>query len=342
MVLDRALDVPGGLRHLRFTDLPSLLRPADLLVLNDTRVVPARLIGRRSAPGTGGKVEALLVRRIEVGCEASWEGSGPAQTWRVLLKGACRQDEPIDFGCGLVGRLRARDAEGATLELSAQPATGTLEQALERAGRMPTPPYIRRSRADGAGAADPREALDQERYQTVYSQTPGALAAPTAGLHFTDELLATIRERGVQIEALTLHVGLGTFQPVRVELVRDHRMHPEPFEITAALAAAVLRARELGGRVVAVGTTTARALEWRAAALEGRIDPGGGLCDSFIRPGYRFRVVDALVTNFHLPRSTLLMLVSAFAGRETVLAAYGSAIEARYRFYSYGDAMFIH
>jgi S-adenosylmethionine:tRNA ribosyltransferase-isomerase len=342
MTLDRAVGAPDGLRHLHFTDLLSLLRPADLLVVNDTRVIPARLLGKRIAPGTGGKVEALLVRRTQVAGDASPEQAAPSQIWRALLKGACRQGEPIDFGCGLLGRLLSRDADGATLELSAQPGAGALEQVLMLAGRMPTPPYIRRGEDEGEGEADTRQALDRERYQTVYSHEAGALAAPTAGLHFTEELLAAIRARGVEIRALTLHVGLGTFQPVRVEFVQDHRMHPESFEISDRLSTAVARTRKHGGRVVAVGTTTARALEWRAAALEGHVDPGGGECDSFIIPGHRFRVVDALVTNFHLPRSTLLMLVSAFAGRETMLAAYASAIQQRYRFYSYGDAMFIH
>jgi len=318
----------GQMRHLTFSDLPSLLRPEDLLVLNDTRVLPARLSGRRAGQGTGGRVEALLVEPL----------SGD-HLWRALLKGSCRPGEPIDFGKDLVGRLVSRDDRFAVLELSTGREPGGVREALERAGRMPTPPYIRR-RGDGGGVEDERETMDRERYQTVYARVAGALAAPTAGLHFTQDLLGAVRERGVDLGFLTLHVGLGTFQPVRVDRVSEHRMHAESFVLPETLAAQVSRARGRGGRVVAVGTTVARVLEWRAGD-RGQVAPGAGECDLFIRPGHRFRVVDALITNFHLPRSTLLMLVSAFAGMETIRRAYDAAIVSRYRFYSYGDAMYV-
>lgn len=332
LALDRSAGVPVGLRHLRFSDLPSLLSPGDLLVLNDTRVLPARLIGKRAAPDTGGRVEALLIERTpEAGC----------QVWRALLKGGCRVGEPIAFEGGLRGRVRRREQEEAEVELTVSSENLTVEAVLERFGRMPTPPYIRRDRLDTDGSAHRLNAVDRERYQTVFARVPGALAAPTAGLHFTRELLEAVVAVGADVEYLTLHVGLGTFRPVRTERVEDHRMHAERFELPARLAAAVSRARARGRRVVAVGTTVARAMEWQSSP-EGDVRPGVGSCDLFIFPGYRFRAVDALLTNFHLPRSTLLMLVSAFADRSMMMRAYAAAIEARYRFYSYGDAMFIY
>ena len=329
MVLARDGSPPS---HRRFSDLPDLLRPGDLLVLNDTRVLPARLMGRRivtGAPGASAKVEALLVEKV---------GQAPrgGERWRAMLKGSGRPGDTVQFGEAVQGRIEGRDVDGLTrIDLT---GPGDLAAALERAGRMPTPPYIRRRR-DPAGE-DAQESVDRDRYQTVYAREPGALAAPTAGLHFTPELLAQARARGVEVEALTLHVGLGTFLPVRSELVEEHRLHPEPFIVPEAVAKGVERARGKGGRVVAVGTTVARALE-ASAGPGGEVRASAGWCELFIVPGYRFRVVDSLVTNFHLPRSTLLMLVSALAGRERILGAYAEAVRLGYRFYSYGDAMLL-
>jgi S-adenosylmethionine:tRNA ribosyltransferase-isomerase len=326
----------GRVEHRLFTDLPDLLAPGDLLVLNDTKVIPARLRGRRSAPGTGGRVEALLVERLEPESGRTGQAGRDHEAWLALVKGARREGDPIDFGAGLSGRLGSRAGEEMfQLDLWAGAERGDLPTALEAAGAMPVPPYIRRE------PGDPREQADRERYQTVFAKSAGAVAAPTAGLHFTGELLETIRDRGVRVETLTLHVGPGTFQPVRVEQVRDHRLAPERFVIPESVAREVLDARKRGGRVVAVGTTVTRALESGATSSDRRVAAGTGRCDLFIHPGYEFRVVDAMVTNFHLPRSTLLMLVSAFAGRDSVLAAYAEAIQMGYRFYSYGDAMLI-
>jgi len=324
LVLDRVVGAAGGLRHIQFTDLPSLLAPGDLLVLNDTRVIPARLVGSRTAPGTGGRVEVLLIERLRPG----------RHVWRALLKGSCRPGEPVDFGGGLFGSLVRRGSQDVDIELSVVPDSGMVDQALQRVGRMPLPPYIQRGE-------DP-DTTDRSRYQTVYARSPGAVAAPTAGLHFTEALLRTIVEAGVAVQYLTLHVGPGTFQPVRAIHVHEHRMHPERFILPGSLALAVAAARKRKGRVVAVGTTVARVLESRAGATRDRVEPGEGACDLFIYPGYQFKMVDAMVTNFHLPRSTLLMLVCAFAGTETIKAAYAEAIAAKYRFYSYGDAMFLH
>lgn len=330
LVLERAT---GRIDHRRFTDLPVLLAPGDTLILNDTKVRPARLIGRRVSPGASGRAEVLLSERA-----AEEPGPRGGQIWRGLVRGARRPGDLIDFGEGLTGCLLSREREGLwTVELLADPGGDPLRDLLERCGRMPLPPYIRRS-ADGA---DPRDAADRHRYQTVYAAHPGAIAAPTAGLHFTPELIERIRSRGVSAETLTLHVGIGTFRPVRVEPIEQHRIPEEAYAIPAAAARAAARTREAGGRVVAVGTTVARALE-ATCSDDGRIGAGAGRCDLFIRPGHHFRAVDALVTNFHLPRSSLLMLVSAFAGRERVLAAYEDAVRSGYRFYSYGDAMFIH
>lgn len=319
LVLDRET---GALRHRRFSDLAELLRPGDLLVLNDTRVIPARLVGRKPS---GGRVELLLVEPVEPGASGG--------VWRCLLK-ASRPPAPgssIDFGEGCSARVLERDPIGWRVQLKVP--GGRPEEWLDRIGQAPLPPYIRRN------AAGP-EAADRERYQTVFAQKAGAIAAPTAGLHFTEELLERLRDGGIAHTFLTLHVGPGTFRPVTAERVEDHRMHPERFELPAETARAVAAARSRAGRVVAVGTTVVRTLE-SCAVEEGRVSPGRERSSIFIYPGFRFRVVDALITNFHLPRSTLLMLVSAFAGRERVLAAYRQAIEAGYRFYSYGDAMLI-
>ncbi|MBP7146150.1 MAG: tRNA preQ1(34) S-adenosylmethionine ribosyltransferase-isomerase QueA [Acidobacteria bacterium] len=320
LVLDRAA---GGPRHARVRDLPELLRAGDLLVLNDTRVVPARLFARKP---TGGAVELLLLERLDT--------SAPGETWLALV-GASRAPRPhvaLELPDGYRAELlEPTDDEGRARVAVAGP--GPVAELLERRGLPPLPPYIRRA------PGDPRLAADRERYQTVYAREPGAVAAPTAGLHFTPELLDRLAARGVERAALTLHVGEGTFRPVRAPDTADVRLHEESFTVPEATAAAIAAARGRGGRVVAVGTTVARALESRPDGPRGAPLPGAGRTSLFIAPGFAFRHVDALLTNFHLPRSTLLMLVAAFAGRERVLAAYREAVAAGYRFYSYGDAM---
>lgn len=314
MVLERAGET---IRHGRFPDLLEALRPGDCLVLNDTKVIPARLIGRR--PESGGKVELLLLRQ---------RGE---RTWEALCRPArrLRTGARIEFG---EGKLWATVVE--TLEegrrLVEFGSERPLREAIDHLGRVPLPPYITREPV----------AADRERYQTVYARAEGAVAAPTAGLHLTSELLEMATALGVHIAVITLHVGLATFRPVEVEAVEDHRIHTEAFEMGPAAADTVNASRAAGGRILAVGTTTVRALE-SAADEAGRIAPTAGDASLFITPGHQFRAVDALLTNFHLPRSTLLMLVSAFAGREFVLRAYSEAIHQRYRFYSYGDAMLI-
>lgn len=314
LVLDRGR---GSLEHLQVTALPELLREGDLLLLNDTRVIPARLYASRA---TGRRFEILLLRQLD---EARWEAllrpSARARPGEALL---------LEDGGAVVPAQEVREGRWAVrfdppLEL----------ERLDRIGDTPLPPYI--ERPEGAAASDRAD------YQTVYAANPGAVAAPTAGLHFTDELLAAVRTAGVELAFLTLHVGLGTFRPVAVENVADHEMHEEWYHVSEATAAAVNRALDDGRRIVCVGTTSVRALEGALAAGEGRLAPGEGWTRLFITPGYRFRGVGALLTNFHLPRSTLLMLVSAFAGRDRVLAAYAEAIARRYRFFSYGDAMLI-
>ena len=301
----------GELRDLTFAALPDLLAPADLLVVNDTRVLPARVHGMKS---TGGAVEILLERltgpQSFLAHARASKGFRPGQT--IALPG------------GALATMRGRqdDLYAFDLDVPAGPF-------FEAYGETPLPPYIGRP----AGEAD------RERYQTVYAREPGAVAAPTAGLHFDDAIFGALASRGVGVARLTLHVGAGTFQPVRVDDIREHRMHAERVRVDAAVVAAVEATRRRGGRVVAVGTTVARSLE--SAALGGRLAPFEGETELFIYPGFRFQVVDAMVTNFHLPESTLLMLVSAFAGREQVLAAYRHAVASHYRFFSYGDAMFV-
>lgn len=304
----------GAIADRHFTDLAELLEPGDLLVLNDTRVIPARLHGYKAS---GGRVE-VLVERVTGAHEALVHlraNKAPKAGARLTLEGAIEAE--------VVGR------EGTLFHLHFAGTTPLLE-LLERHGHMPLPPYIRR----------PDAAMDRERYQTVFAERPGAVAAPTASLHFDDALFARLAATGVDTARLTLHVGAGTFQPVRTDDVSAHQMHSEWLDVPKAVCEAVARTRERGGRVVAVGTTVVRALE--TAARDGAFTPFTGETDIFIYPGYRFRIVDALITNFHLPESTLIMLVSAFAGRERVLAAYRHAVAARYRFFSYGDAMFIH
>ena len=304
----------GTWRDASVRDLPALLQPGDLLVLNDTRVIPARAFGRKQS---GGRVELLVERlageRVAVGQLRA--GKSPAPGTRLHFDG------------GAEAFVRARTGRGG--ELFELEFDRPVLPCLEAWGLMPLPPYIRR-------AAD---ATDRARYQTVYGRTPGAVAAPTAGLHFDAELLHQLARRGVATTSVTLHVGAGTFQPVRTEDPRQHRLHAERVTVGADACAAIAAARARGGRVVAVGTTVVRSLE--TAAAGGEPAPYEGETELFILPGDRFRVVDALLTNFHLPESSLLMLVCAFAGRDTVLGAYRHAVAARYRFFSYGDAMFL-
>jgi S-adenosylmethionine:tRNA ribosyltransferase-isomerase len=300
-----------------FRNIPDHLLPGDLLVMNDTRVIPARLFGVRDS---GGKVEIFLVRRVE----------DPAERWSCLLRASkkFRDGQVIHLAGGMKAAVCSRSTDDTwLLEFS---GSGPFAEWLGREGHIPLPPYLQRD--DDAG--------DRERYQTVFSRSPGAVAAPTAGLHFTRELLTELESRGVRLAYLTLHTGLGTFQPVRVERVEDHRIHTERYSIPAATVEEIRSARQRGGRVIAVGTTTTRTLEY-AADADGNVAAGCGEADIYIVPGYRFKVVDALITNFHLPESTLLMLVSAFAGHEYVLAAYREAVTRGFRFYSYGDAMLI-
>lgn len=313
--------------HRRFRELPDLLAPGDLLVLNDTRVLPARLLGKRE---TGGRVELLLLHPVGNGLEGGHGAGGIGATWTALARPfrRLREGERFAFEAGLQATLVERRSEGEVEVRLSLVSGGDWRDALAQAGRVPLPPYIR------APLKDP------ERYQTVYATREGSAAAPTAGLHFTPELLSALEQRGVERAFVTLHVGLATFRPVTVDRVEDHPMHAEWCEIPAETAIAVARARRAGGRVVAVGTTACRTIEARTTA-GGELVPGTGWTDLFIYPGHRFRAVDALVTNFHLPRSTLLMLVSAFAGREFVLEAYREAVRKRYRFYSFGDAMLI-
>jgi S-adenosylmethionine:tRNA ribosyltransferase-isomerase len=320
MVLDRGT---GAVVHRRFAELPGELGAGDLLVFNDTKVLPARLRGTKP---TGGRVEILLVE--PVGSERD------ARFWRALLTGSksIRTGVEIAVARGLKVVPLARDGDVWRVELLVD--CGEPNVAIEAAGEVPLPPYIRRDEND------PRSASDRERYQTVYARVSGAVAAPTAGLHFTHDLLQALASRGVETAFVTLHVGLGTFAPVRVDDVEAHRMHDEAFAIPEATAEAILRTRARGGRVVAVGTTVVRTLETRADD-RGGVAPGSGRSALFVYPGFRFRVVDALVTNFHLPQSTLLMLVCAFAGTDSVLAAYRLAVRESYRFFSYGDAMLV-
>ena len=301
----------GAWHDRQFRELPNLLRAGDLLVLNDTRVIPARLWGRKE---TGGRVEVLVERPLDE----------RAALAHVRASKAPKPGSRLVFAQGVTAEVTGREADLFRLEFDRP-----LMAVLEAQGHMPLPPYIEREDA----------ALDAERYQTVYARHPGAVAAPTAGLHFDEALLAELAERGIEQARVTLHVGAGTFQPVRVDDIAQHRMHSEWLRVPADVVAAVQRTRARGGRVVAVGTTVVRSLE--TAALDGSLQAYEGETDIFITPGFRFRVVDALITNFHLPESTLLMLVCAFAGHETIMRAYRHAVAQRYRFFSYGDAMFI-
>jgi len=333
----------GETEHRTFTDLIDYIEAGDALVVNDTRVVRARVFGTRS---TGGAVEMLLIRPgrgtseqasvdgvPSVDADASGDAVAPgAAVWEVMLncRGRLQDGERIEFDEQLSATLLGRNEEGVSLV--AVRCEGDLNAVLDRIGRAPLPPYIKRARL-----ADPFAAEDAERYQTVYARSPGAVAAPTAGLHFSPALLERIKAKGCRVASVTLHVGPGTFKPVQVEEVEDHRVDGEYYVLSPETAEVVNGAR----RVIAVGTTTCRVLETLAVAGEGRVRAGEGWTELFIRPPHAFGSVDALITNFHLPRSSLLLLVSAFASREQVMAAYEEAKENAYRFYSYGDAMLI-
>jgi S-adenosylmethionine:tRNA ribosyltransferase-isomerase len=329
MTVDRT---SGAVGHRQFAELPSLLQPGDLLVVNETRVVPARLRGRKAA--TGGQAELLLVRPDSgTSAAAALEAPAEGSAWVCLGQASkgLKAGAELSFDGGLSAVVREARGGGEYRVTLHAPAGATLRALLERAGQVPLPPYIERQ-----PTAD-----DAARYQTVYARVPGSVAAPTAGLHFTDPVLAELEARGIERAPLVLDVGPGTFLPVREGHLEDHVMHSERFEIPEAAARQVNTARRDGRRIVAVGTTSVRALEaaWEPSTATLRSGPGETAL--FIHPGYVFRVVDALLTNFHLPRSTLLMLVSAFAGRERVLAAYREAVSRGYRFFSYGDAMLI-
>ncbi len=311
LVYDRA---SGMMKDETFVDILRHLRPGDVMVRNTTRVIPARLNAVRA--DTGGEMEFLLLRRLD------------EHRWEALVRPGKRAKENVLYRVNdelCVRVLEPTDAGGRVVSLEYE---GVFEEVLERAGETPLPPYITQKLAD------------QSRYQTVYAHENGSAAAPTAGLHFTDELLAQIRDMGVDIVDVLLHVGLGTFRPVSAENIEDHHMHSEYYEVSEEAAARINAARTRGGRIVAVGTTSCRTLE-SVADEAGLVHAGSGWTDIFITPGYRMRAVDALVTNFHLPESTLLMLVSAFCSREEMLACYRHAVEEKYRFFSFGDAMLI-
>ena len=314
----RLLHVRGRrLLDRKFADLPGLFRAGDLLVFNDTRVIKARFLGRKES---GGQVEVLLERIVDARHAVAQirASKSPKPGTKLTLADA--------FEVVVTGRAGA-SGEFFALETVDR---NSLWELAERYGKLPLPPYI----------AHPADGADETRYQTVYARAPGAVAAPTAGLHFDEAMLETLRSQGVNTAFLTLHVGAGTYQPVRVDRIAEHRMHSERFEIPQAAADAIAAARSAGGRVIAVGTTSLRALE-SAADERGTVRAGAAETDIFITPGYRFRAVDRLITNFHLPNSTLLMLVSAFAGYENIRAAYAHAVAERYRFFSYGDAMLL-
>lgn len=322
MVLDRTA---GALEHVCFSDIGRFIRPGDVLVANDTRVIPARVYARKS---TGGRVELLLLQFMQ-------SPAAGVQQWQCLA----RSRRPLRPGQELAcegGAMHAvvRERAQENMWLVDFCYEGVFEQALEIAGRMPLPPYIVRDPEQPASAAD------RERYQTVFARSCGAVAAPTAGLHFTPELMSSIESLGARFVFVTLHVGYGTFEPLRRDIVEEHSMHRESYILRPDSADCINRARQQGGRIIAVGTTSARVLE-TCADERGLLHPSAGTTALFVYPGYRFKAVDALVTNFHLPRSSLLLLVSAFAGRQAVLDAYAEAVQQRYRFFSYGDAMLI-
>ena len=313
MILNRET---GETEHKHFYDIVDLLNEGDCLVMNNTRVIPARLYGAKE--GTGGKIEFLLLKRIDI------------NTWEVILKPGrkAKEGSRFEFGGGL---LKAEVIEVKTdgNRIVRFEYDGVWEELLDKLGEMPLPPYIH------------EKLQDRERYQTVYSKIEGSAAAPTAGLHFTKELLDKIKSKGVRLAFVTLHVGLGTFRPVSVDNVEEHKMHSEYYEISEEAAKVINETRRNGGRIIAVGTTSVRTLE-SCADENGFLKECCGNTEIFIYPGYKFRAVDAIVTNFHLPESTLLMLISAFSDKEKVFKAYSEAIDKRYRFFSFGDAMFIY
>lgn len=312
MVLDRE---SGKISHEHFYDICSHLKRGDCLVMNNTRVIPARLYG--SKEGTGGKIEFLLLRRLEL------------DKWEVILRPGkkAKPGSRFEFGGGLLRAEILEVIEDGNRIVRFE-YDGVWEEILDKLGEMPLPPYIK------------EKLSDKERYQTVYSKIEGSAAAPTAGLHFTNELLKKIEDMGVETAYLTLHVGLGTFRPVSVDNVEEHIMHSEFYQISAETAEKINRTRESGGRIIAVGTTSVRTLE-TVADRDGRLRAASGETSIFIYPGYKFKAVDALITNFHLPESTLVMLVSAFAGKENIFNAYNTAVREKYRFFSFGDAMLI-
>ncbi len=320
MSIDRA---SGFITHLSFSDLPSLLRAGDLLVVNDTRVFPARLIGTR-VPG-GGAAECFLIRptaEADIWIALVHPGQRLREGSRMVFESAGRRLNAQITGMHFHGRRTVRlwSDDGAAAR-----------DTIDAIGHVPLPPYIKR----------PDAMSDRERYQTVYARERGSIAAPTAGLHFTPAILEALGGTGVERASITLHVGYGTFQPIRVDSVGEHQMEEEQYEVSAAAAASLSKARREGRRIIAVGTTTTRTLESLTVSADGTVLPGSGETALFIHPGHQFKLVSGLITNFHLPKSSLLVLVSAFAGRDAILGAYREAVARRYRFYSYGDAMFI-
>lgn len=319
----------GEIFHRTFSDVLELINEGDLLVFNNTRVIPARMYGRKAS---GGKIEVLVERVLsETTFLAHVRSSKAPKTGAELILGEDKLGEGNGVRVNMLGR------QDALFELEIAEKSTALLDVLQKIGHMPLPPYIDR----------PDEDADQERYQTVYSKVPGAVAAPTAGLHFDDELLAKLKAKGVNFAFVTLHVGAGTFQPVRVDKIEDHHMHAEYVEVPQDVVDAILATKAAGKRVIAVGTTSVRSIESAALAAEEKgstqiIEPFFADTSIFIYPGKKFRVIDCLITNFHLPESTLIMLVSAFAGYEHTMNAYKSAVENRYRFFSYGDSMFIN
>lgn len=306
----------GELKHDVFKNISEYLREGDCLVLNDTKVLPARLFGVKT--DTGAKIEVLLLKQLE------------GDKWETLVKPAKRIKEgaEIDFGDGLLTAVctGTSDHGGRELEFKYE---GIFYEMLDRLGEMPLPPYIK------------EQLDDRDRYQTVYAREPGSAAAPTAGLHFTEELLNEVKEKGVHVAFITLHVGLGTFRPVSVDDVLEHDMHAEFYQITEGTARLLNEVRQNGGRIITVGTTSTRTLETIASQNDGAFIESSGWTNIFIYPGYEFKAIDGMITNFHLPKSTLIMLVSALAGRENILHAYNTAVNERYRFFSFGDAMLI-
>ena len=317
LVVDRGTD---SVRHRHFYEIKDYLKPGDCLVINDSKVLPARLFGEKEE--TGAKIEFLLIKRIE------------GDTWETMVRPGRRlkEGDRVSFGSGFSAEITGRGEDGTRIVNFEY--EGIFMERLEEIGSMPLPPYIDRAAVDE----------DKDRYQTVYAREEGSVAAPTAGLHFTEELLKEIEASGVKIARVTLHVGIGTFRPVKVEKVEDHHMHFEEYEVPEETARVVNETKKSGGRIIAVGTTATRTLESAAVMGEDgtlRLEPGGGSTGIFIYPGYEFKIIDSLITNFHLPKSTLMMLISAFYDREKILKIYEEAVSEKYRFFSYGDAMLL-